>query len=211
MDRASLQGSRLGWRYGSNEWLFREYSVEITPGEVVGLMGPSGTGKSTLGKLLAGYMVPTEGKVLLGDRNLPGSGYSPVQLIHQHPELAVNPRWTIGKMLAEGWQPDTSILKAFGIQEAWLERYPNELSGGQLQRCCMVRALGSQTKFIVADEMSAMLDAVTQAEIWHALLAIANERSIGILAISHDAALLDVVADRLIGLTSSAFVIPCIE
>lgn len=198
-----LQGERLGWRYGSGPWLFRDYSVEVRPGEVVGLMGPSGTGKSTLGKLLAGYALPQEGNVKIGGEPLPASGYCPVQLIHQHPELAVNPRWKLGKTIMEGWQPDDQLLNAFGIEEAWLGRYPNELSGGQLQRCCIVRSLGPGTKYIIADEMTVMLDAVTQADIWHALLAVSRERGIGVLAISHDEPLLGVIADRIIGLESA--------
>ncbi|MDQ6419067.1 ATP-binding cassette domain-containing protein [Paenibacillus sp. LHD-117] len=202
MESGKWQGKNLGWRYGKGAWLFRHYSIEVSPGEIVGLMGPSGTGKSTLGKLLAGYMTPTEGEVTASGVHLRGDGYRPVQLIHQHPELAVNPRWTLGKTIAEGWQPDAGLLVAFGIEEAWLRRYPNELSGGQLQRCCIVRSLGAGTKFIVADEMSAMLDAITQAEIWHALLTVAKSRDIGIIAISHDKPLLDAICDRIVRLES---------
>lgn len=200
MGRGSMKGQALSWRYNRGPWLFRDYSLEIRPGEIVGLMGPSGAGKSTLGKLLAGYMQPAEGSVIIDGAPLANAGYRPVQLIHQHPELAVNPRWTIRKMLKEGWQPDSGLLEAFGIEEAWLSRYPGELSGGQLQRCCIARALGPHTRFLVADEMSVMLDAVTQAEIWRALQGVAAHRGIGVLAISHDESLLGVIGDRILTL-----------
>ncbi len=204
MGQGSLKGDRLGWRYAGGPWLFRDYSLEIMPGEIVGLMGPSGAGKSTLGKLLAGYMRPAEGEVVVDGAPIPASGYRPVQLIHQHPELAVHPRWTMRKTLEEGWQPDAELLEAFGIDKAWLGRYPGELSGGQLQRCCIARALGPKTRYVVADEMTVMLDAVTQAEIWRALLAVAARRGIGVLAISHDELLLGIICDRILSLESTA-------
>ncbi|MDF2837450.1 MAG: Nickel-transporting ATPase [Paenibacillus sp.] len=203
MERGSWRGDRLGWRYGGGPWLFRDYSLEVMPGEIVGLMGPSGTGKSTLGRLLAGYMAPVEGEVGIDGAPLPTDGYCPAQLIHQHPEHAVNPRWTIRRTLEEGGRPDSELLDAFGIENAWLSRYPGELSGGQLQRCCIVRSLGPKTRYLVADEMTVMLDAITQAEIWRALLAIAARRGIGVLAISHDEPLLHAIGDRIIRVQSA--------
>ncbi|MHA6484820.1 ABC transporter ATP-binding protein [Paenibacillus sp. strain BS8-2] len=202
MEQDNLSGETLAWRYDGGEWLFRNYTIRIKAGEVVGLMGPSGKGKSTLGKLLAGYMQPPEGDVTVAGMPIRSFGYRPVQLIHQHPELAVNPRWTIGKMLAEGWMPDRELLEVLGIEASWLSRYPNELSGGQLQRCCIARALGPRTRFLVADEMTVMLDAITQAEIWRTVLHIAESRGIGVLTISHDQPLLNLICDRIVTLDS---------
>ncbi|MBW7458705.1 ATP-binding cassette domain-containing protein, partial [Paenibacillus sepulcri] len=78
--------------------------------------------------------------------------------------------------------------------------WPNELSGGELQRICIARALGSKTRFVIADEMTTMLDAVTQAQIWHAVLAIARERKLGLLLISHDLHLIERLCHRWIRL-----------
>lgn len=92
---------------------------------------------------------------------------------------------------------DTGLLERFGIREAWLDRFPHELSGGELMRFCIVRALIAEPRYLVCDEMTAMLDAVTQAELWREVIAIASERSMGIVLVSHSPALVDRVATRL--------------
>ncbi|MDQ8737310.1 ATP-binding cassette domain-containing protein [Paenibacillus sp. LHD-38] len=191
-----LEGRNLGWRYESGPWLFTDFNISVQPGETVGLIGPSGSGKTSLGRLLAGYAKPIAGEVIVAGRNKHNSGYDPVQMIFQHPERAVNPRWRMAKTLSEGWSPDAPLLEALGIREDFLQRYPNELSGGELQRCCIARALGPGTKFLIADEMTTMLDAITQAQIWHTVLDIAAARQIGLLVISHDHALVNKICDR---------------
>lgn len=104
-------------------------------------------GKSTLAMLLAGYLAPEEGEILLNGMPLPKKGICPVQLIYQHPEQAVNPRWRLRKVLEEGGRIQETLLASLGIERAWLERYPRELSGGELQRFCVARALMSNAAF----------------------------------------------------------------
>ncbi|CAM4465926.1 peptide/nickel transport system ATP-binding protein [Paenibacillus endophyticus] len=193
-----LEGKGIGWRYGNGPWLFSDYDIAIQPGESVGLIGPSGSGKTSLGRLLAGYEKPLTGEVSVPGRSPNHTGYDPVQMIFQHPERAVNPRWSMARTLTEGWSPDAPLLDALGIKDDWLRRYPNELSGGELQRCCIARALGPNTKFLIADEMTTMLDAVTQAQIWHTVLEIASKRQIGLLVISHDHLLVNRICSRII-------------
>lgn len=186
-----LKGSGLGFRYQRRlPWLFAGLDLAVAPGSVVGICGPSGCGKTTLARILAGYAEPTFGAVTLDGAPLPRRGYCPVQLIAQHPELAVNPRWTIADALAEGTPPDPALLNTLQISPTWLARRPHELSGGELQRIAVARALAPPTRYLIADEMTAMLDAATQAQIWHAVLGIAAERRIGLLVISHDEHLL---------------------
>jgi len=193
-----LEGKNLSYRYGRGPWLFRRVNLTIAPGEFVGLVGPSGCGKTTLGRILAGYETPCEGSVSLDGRAYPLSGYHPVQMVFQHPEKSVNPRWRMSRIVSEGWRPDPAFLQRLGIMEEWMERWPGELSGGELQRFCIARALGPRTRFLIADEMTAMLDAVTQAQIWHAVSGIARERKLGLLVISHDRHLIRRLCDRII-------------
>lgn len=192
-----LEGLGLAFRYDKRkEWLFRDLDIQVAPGEIVGLPGPSGRGKSTLAKVLAGYLAPMEGRVQADGLPLPRKAFSPVQLLFQHPELAVNPRWTIKEALREGAEPSPGLLERLSIDLSWLERYPHELSGGELQRVCLARALNPRTRYLICDEMTSMLDALTQAAIWRVVLDFALERNLGLLVISHDAALLGRLCHR---------------
>ncbi|AFQ42590.1 ABC transporter ATP-binding protein [Desulfosporosinus meridiei] len=200
-----LEAKNIGFRYRKKPWLFRNFNLTLNSGEILGLKGQSGCGKTTLARVLAGYEKALEGSIELGGAPLPKGRYSGVQLVFQHPEKSVNPRWHMRDILQEGWRPDEEVLARFGIQPEWLSRWPNELSGGELQRFCVVRALSPETKFLIADEMTAMLDAITQAQIWQVMLALAKERNLGILVVSHEAELVNRVCDRVIELDSVHF------
>ncbi|MEL6382513.1 MAG: ATP-binding cassette domain-containing protein [Cyanobacteria bacterium J06626_18] len=186
-----LKGEGLWFRYGSKlPWVVRDLTLSVAPGEVVGLMADSGYGKTTLGKLLAGYLKPSRGRVTLDEQPLPKRGYCPVQFVMQNPELSVNPRWRIDRILQEGHPPHLHTLDALGIHLDWMSRYPHELSGGELQRVAIARVLNRNTRYLIADEMTAMLDANTQALIWQAVLDFARQYHVGIMAISHNLPLL---------------------
>ena len=197
-----LQGIDIGYRYKKDEWVLKDVSISVNQGEIVGMVAPSGYGKTTLASILAGFQTPSEGSVLLDGKPIPNGGYNPVQLVFQHPEKTLNPRWKMKDSLNEGWDVTEETKEKLGIQNKWLDRWPNELSGGEQQRFCIARALAPETTFLIADEISTMLDAVTQAEIWTVLKEESKRRNLGILAISHDQALLDEVCDRVIYLTS---------
>lgn len=196
-----LRAENISFRYNNKSpWILKNVDLTIETGERVALTGPSGYGKSTLSKILAGYIKPTEGQVLLDGKPLPTRGYSPVQLIYQHPEQAVNPRWKMERTLKECWEPDEELLKEMGIESEWLKRWPSELSGGELQRFCIARVLGPQTRFLVCDEITTMLDVITQAQIWELLLERASERDLGMAVVTHNMALAEKVCSRIVSL-----------
>ena len=171
----------------------------LRPGERVGLSAPSGRGKTTLCKLLAGWEAPSSGQVLLDGVPLSRyRGFCPVQLLWQHPEEAVDPLLKLRGTLYEAGPVDPAVLESLGVREEWLERYPSELSGGELQRVCAARLLRPELKFLLCDEASAMLDLVTQARLWRFLLDRAEERGLGLLVVSHDDALLNHVCTRVL-------------
>ena len=200
-EERKLEVKGVSFRYGFGPWILNNVSFSVNEGERVGLVGPSGFGKSTLARIMAGYERPTKGEVLWKGTPLPTKGYCPVQLIYQHPEKAVNPRWRIKDTLQEGWTPDDRLLKSLRInKDLWFNRWPNELSGGELQRFCVARVLGPQTEFIIADEMSTMLDAITQAQIWNALLDEVKRRNMGLLVITHNMALAKELCTRIVDL-----------
>ncbi len=189
-----LEAKSVSFRYGKRQaWVLQNLNFCVERGTCIGLSAPSGAGKSTLAMLLAGYLMPVEGAVLLNGKPLLPQGVCPVQLIYQHPEQAVNPRWRLRRVLEESGQVQEELLHALGIEQEWLERFPIELSGGELQRFCVARALMSNASFLICDEMSTMLDVITQAQIWQVVTGEAKKRNIGIVVITHN----DYLAGRL--------------
>lgn len=195
-----LEGKALSFKYGKSDYLFKDVDINIESGECVGLVAKSGFGKSTLAKILAGYVKPTKGQVLLNGKQVSNKGYNPIQLIYQHPEKAINPRWRMKEVLEESGAFDDKLIKALGIEIDWLSRYPRELSGGELQRFSVARSLGKDTKFLIADEISTMLDVITQAQIWNVILEYAKSRNIGLLVVTHNMHLAQRICNRVINL-----------
>lgn len=177
-------------------------SFTVNSDERVGVLAPSGFGKTTLMKIISGYEKPDSGEILVDGKPLPGKGYCPVQMIWQHPEKAVNPRLKMREVLSDGDRIDERIVQGLGIEEDWKNRYPQELSGGELQRFCIARSLGQGTRYLIADEISTMLDLITQGQIWNFLLEETSRRGIGMLVVSHSQELLDYVCTRQIDLTA---------
>lgn len=197
----ALEAKNVSFRYEPRlPWVLQNVSLNLERGARTALFAPSGYGKTTLAMLLAGYLQPTEGEVLLDGAPLPKTGVCPVQLICQHPEKAINPRWRLARVLEESGALSDSVLDAFGIERAWLTRYPRELSGGELQRFCVARALMSGAQYLICDEISTMLDVITQAQIWNTVLAEAEKRNMAILAVTHNRNLAERIADEIVDL-----------
>ena len=204
--------------------MLHDFNLTVKPRERVALRAPSGTGKTTLCRILAGYLQPAAGAVLADGVPLPRHGASPVQLVAQHPERMMDPAITIRRSLAEAttepedvralvsWEKGGNaegnsavpkLLESLGIQRAWFERFPVELSGGELQRCCIARALIARPRYLICDEISTMLDAATQAYLWRFLIDHAQANGIGMVLVTHSDALLDRIATRIVELPAA--------
>lgn len=197
----SLVAHDIAFRFPGGRELYHGLDLCVEPGERVALTAPSGRGKTTLCKLLAGYLKPETGSVsvdgepLAAVARLRGQA-SPVQLLPQHPELAFDPSALLGRSLEESSGCADGLLEPFGVRGEWLSRRPHELSGGELMRLAMVRALATRPRYLIADESTAMLDAVTQAELWHVLLGLQERDGWGMVLVTHSPALLARVATR---------------
>ena len=216
-----LEAKGIRFSYGKQPVL-DGFDLVVEPGERIALHAPSGTGKTTLCRILAGYLQPSAGAVLVDGVPLPRRGTSPVQLIAQHPERMMDPAITIRRSLAEAttepedvqalasWEEKGDgieggsmvprLLESLGIQREWLERFPVELSGGELQRCCIARALMARPRYLICDEISTMLDAATQAYLWRFLIDHAQANGIGMVLVTHSDALLNRIATRIVEL-----------
>lgn len=216
-----LEAKGIRFSYGKQPVL-DGFDLVVEPGERIALHAPSGTGKTTLCRILAGYLQPAAGAVLVDGVPLPRRGTSPVQLIAQHPERMMDPAITIRRSLAEAttepedaqalasWEEKGDgieggsmvprLLESLGVQREWLERFPSELSGGELQRCCIARALIARPRYLICDEISTMLDAATQAYLWRFLIDHAQANGIGMVLVTHSDALLNRIATRIVEL-----------
>ncbi|MEM1431304.1 MAG: ABC transporter ATP-binding protein [Pseudomonadota bacterium] len=170
-------------------------SLTLAQGETLGLTGPSGCGKSTLARILLGLLRPDTGTIA-HDTAGPLSRHA--QLLSQHPETAFDPRWRLERSVAEPFAihrlggPRATravvrpLLEALDLSPDLLRRFPRQVSGGQLQRLALVRALLVQPKVLILDEPTSMLDVLTQAQVMGAIRDLQDTRDLACLFISHD-------------------------
>ena len=214
----TLAAQDLWFSYGDRPVL-KGISLSVEPGEWVALAAPSGFGKTTLCRVLAGYLTPDRGSVEVDGDPLPHRGTRPVQMIGQHPERMLDPRLRMRDSLAEGTRAgcrmgegslcadgnsdgfaQEALLEALGIRSQWMARFPHELSGGEMQRFCIARALLARPRYLICDEISTMLDAVTQARIWEVVQQEAHARQLGVVLVTHSLPLAERLASRCVSL-----------
>ena len=195
-----LKAENINFKYSGDKYILNDINLSVKNNEIVGIVAPSGFGKTTLAKILSGYIKPDKGRVVLEGFEKNKNDFNPIQLIFQHPEKSVNPKWKMRKILNEAYEVSDEMIKDMGIKQEWLSRWPSELSGGELQRFCVLRALSPKTKFLIADEMTTMLDAITQAQIWNVVIDYCKKNSIGLIVISHDKDLINIICDKVINL-----------
>ncbi|MSO92556.1 MAG: ABC transporter ATP-binding protein [Rhodospirillales bacterium] len=189
---------------------------EVAEGETLGLVGESGSGKSTIGQMVVRLLQPTSGTILYRGRDI--AHLSPaealeftreVQIVFQDPYSSLNPHKTVGQTLARPFRIHGAarngaeiqarildVLRDVGLNEAFIGRYPHEMSGGERQRVCIARAIALRPKLVVADEAVSSLDVSIRAQLLNLLKDLQRKYSLAYLFITHDLATLRSVAHR---------------
>ncbi|TWH51671.1 ABC transporter ATP-binding protein [Sporomusa sp. KB1] len=197
-------------------------SFQVPPGKTLGIMGTSGSGKSTVARLIAGLIRPTAGQIVYQGTvlsSLPAAElrhfHRKLQLVCQHPGLALDPRQTIADALLEplyvhkliqsrsqALSKLDNLLHITQLSPDVLPKYPWQISGGQAQRIVIARALGLEPEVLIADEPTAMLDISVQAQILTLLKTIQQQTGLSLILISHDPDVIKACADHMISMVN---------
>src|SRR5881409_2484949 len=211
-----MSESAFGRRRGGEVRAVDDVSLDIEPGETLGLVGESGSGKSTLGRLVLRLIEPTSGSIVFQGQDLSAASHSKMrrlrrdmQIIFQDPFGSLDPRMRVEDVIGEPLvihehlssalrrSRVAELLRAVGLDESAVRRYPHEFSGGQRQRIGIARALAVHPKFIVADEPVSALDVSVGAQIVNLLAKLQQEFKLTYLFISHSMPLVRYLATRI--------------
>ncbi|MER5889311.1 ATP-binding cassette domain-containing protein [Streptomyces sp. NPDC001941] len=208
-----LELHRLTAGYERRAPVFHDVTLTVTPGEAVGLLGPSGCGKSTLARVAALLHQPYAGHVVLDGapvtrwrHRTPRAQRTALGVVFQQPRMSADPRLRLRDLIAEPLRATgrrteadarvAELADTVGLTPDLLTRRPHEVSDGQLQRACLARALVLEPRWLVCDEMTAMLDASTTAALVGAVEDYRIRTGAGLLAVGHDRILLERWCDR---------------
>ena len=186
-------------------------SLQVARGEVLGLVGESGCGKSTVGRMVAGLLPATSGALTLQGRDITRPSVAThlqVQMVFQNPYASLNPRHRIGQAISEAAvyhgkvaAPDApafaaGLLRQVGLDPSYAARYPHQFSGGQRQRIAIARALSLDPALVVCDEAVSALDVSVQAQVLNLFMDLRESQGLTYLFISHNLAVVEYIADR---------------
>ena len=206
----SLRNLSLSYGHGKDvREVVHGVSLDVLPGEVLGLVGESGCGKSTIAKCVAGFLKPSAGDLVVceGADDEPKRGPRRVQMVFQDPSSSFDPRRTLGKSVSEGLRNAGTpkgealerageLFERCGLARELLGRYPHQVSGGQCQRAAIARALAARPVLLIADEATSALDVTVQAQVVTLLRELNAELGMAVLFICHDLALVQDFCDR---------------
>ena len=199
--------------------VLNDVSLSLEQGKCLGIIGESGSGKSTLGRIITGIEKADSGVVEFEGKNIHQKenkdAKNDISVVFQNYVSSVNPRFSVAQIIAEpliiSFQVNKNkidkkkideevekLIKIVGLSEEFLERFPNELSGGQLQRVCIARAIVTKPKFILLDEAVSSLDVSTQVEILDLLQKLKKEYNLSYIFITHDLLTITYICDSVI-------------
>jgi peptide/nickel transport system ATP-binding protein len=205
----SFRARRAFGQSASEVKAVRDVSFKIAPGEVFGLAGESGSGKSTIARMILGLTAPSAGAIIIGggEKEAERRRGKSVQMVFQNPGSSLNPRRSVGQSIAVPLEAAGArraavaarvedLLKMVQLPADFAERYPHELSGGQKQRVAIARALAAEPRLILLDEPTSALDVSVQAKIIELLQELGRTLGLTFLFISHDLSLMRNFASR---------------
>ena len=199
-------------KYFGTKLVLDDINFSINAGEILGIVGLSGGGKSTLAKIIARLIPSDGGQIFLCGKDITHEKstdfYKNMQMIFQIPEDSFNPRRKLGKSIAEPIKNFLSsenlqkrvenLLMEVGLPKNYANRYPREVSGGECQRAAIARAISVNPQILICDEATSALDVTIQAQIIALIKKLCVEKSISCLFITHDLSILKKIADRVL-------------